>query len=79
MIDYKDLLKRYLHRVMDCEGAAFIDDAMVSKSPTLNNMDKWGSPTFTQEEFDELSTLAGYGVNILDASESQTSVKPRPK
>jgi hypothetical protein len=47
-MDYKELLKKYLARVMDCEGVAFIDEGV----------DYTTHKIFNEEELSALRSLA---------------------
>jgi len=50
-MDYRDLLKKYIGRVIDREGVTFIP-----MKPNDNH--KYDCQVFTQEEIDELNKLA---------------------
>ncbi len=49
MKDYKELLKKYISYVQECEGVNFIED--IPKKPPFVDT------TFTQEEWTELEKL----------------------
>jgi hypothetical protein len=57
MVDYRDLLKRYIKYVVDQEGTDFI-----CRLIGLNDVElrEWGEEDFTEEEVKELRTLLPY-------------------
>ena len=56
-VDFRDLLKRYIRRVIDSEGAAFIPANPCGPNTALNG--SW--PVFTREDIDALEALATEG------------------